>query len=578
MQKKILSVILALVMLLTVFAPAAYAEKDGLKLMVSTDTHFQPASVTGDIPEDVNDPLTRGMKNREVFYYVSQQGQLNYESTALMQKLLDDFCASDAEYLLIGGDLTNGKRESHLAMAQMLKATEEKSGKEIFVTVGNHDCAKTSSETAIDIHEFKEIYADFGFAQALCLDPASASYTYDLSDEYRLLAIDSCVYGEDDGDIDSGVAAFVKAQAETAEAEGKKLIGMMHHSILPHFEVQPMISGYMKQAEDFADMGIHFVFTGHIHANDISMAQTKKGNILYDIQTGSLITSPNAYREVTFTGDTANIRSVSISQIDTSLLPAGYSEEQLSMIENDFAEYSRQFFKAGMCRYINRYIGSADKLGKTLKLKTDGAAYALLNKLMLKIGDALLLPIYDDGTTPDVPDSIEEIAKSVCGSVPESDYEQIYEVVATVMNGFYTGDEKADIREVEVPLLLDCVKVCLAHCIANMIYAGEPMEHFNDLLSSVGVNPKMGLIKGLTGMNYAIAASNKLVTALIEPLLNGLACDFSAPEDINVTLNAGIEPSGNDTLAPLSWFKRIVMYFKNVADALFRLLNFRKIR
>lgn len=32
---------------------------------------------------------------------------------------------------------------------------------------------------------------------------------------------------------------------------------------------------------------MQFVFTGHMHANDITVATSENGNVLYDIETGS---------------------------------------------------------------------------------------------------------------------------------------------------------------------------------------------------------------------------------------------------------------------------------------------------
>ena len=77
---------------------------------------------------------------------------------------------------------------------------------------------------------------------------------------------------------------------------------MMHHSLLPHYELQPMIDLWRFYAGWFANHGILTVITGHIHANDISASVSDCGNTVYDIQTGALIASPNTYRELTFSG------------------------------------------------------------------------------------------------------------------------------------------------------------------------------------------------------------------------------------------------------------------------------------
>ena len=44
-----------------------------------------------------------------------------------------------------------------------------------------------------------------------------------------------------------------------------------------------------------------YIFTGHMHANDIAAVTTEAGNTLYDIETGSVVTYPSPARSVTLT-------------------------------------------------------------------------------------------------------------------------------------------------------------------------------------------------------------------------------------------------------------------------------------
>ena len=46
---------------------------------------------------------------------------------------------------------------------------------------------------------------------------------------------------------------------------------------------------------------MQYVFTGHMHANDIASITTENGNTLYDIETGSVVTYPSPARSVTIT-------------------------------------------------------------------------------------------------------------------------------------------------------------------------------------------------------------------------------------------------------------------------------------
>ena len=554
--KKILSVLLCLCMVLSLCGTAFAAEKP-LKITVTTDTHYKSFADMGTIENDPSvQTFTNGQLDPVLYGYASTQGQMDYESGAILKSMLADFVRSDSEYLLIGGDLTCGKRQSHLEFATLLREAEKQSGKQIFVTCGNHDC-DPDDEKYINIDEFKEIYADFGWDKALETDPTSASYTADLNDTYRLLALDSCVYGEDDGKLGKDKLDWIEAQAEAAEQDGKTLIALMHHSILPHFYVQPMLDNYRKIAEKFADWGIGIVFTGHIHANDISSAVSGKGNPIYDIQTGSLISSPNAYREVTLTQNDVQIESKYVTKINTADLPQGFTAEQLRRIEADFPAYAAGYFESGICRWINRNIGSAGKVGKLLKLDAGSAMYKGLDDLMLLIGDALHLPLYDDGKTPGKADSLEEIAALGGYTIPKSDYQRLYQVMAAFMHGFYCGDEPESLLTVEVPLLLTSIKAALAQSLYS-INCGKADALVQKVL---GVSLRERALKGLSRALYAKTMANRLVDAILVPLTDGLSADLSEPADVNCTITLQSVPTD---VVPLRFIDQLIAFIRAV--------------
>lgn len=574
-MKKISKTIIAFILcgaILFGMTTAALADNEVLRLTVAADTHFQCFTDLGDFPADPSQKSnTEGMLDKEVYYYTSTQGQMNYESYAIMKQLLASFVTGDDEYLLIAGDLTCGKRQSHIEYAQMLREAEKESGKEIFVICGNHDCDDNNLDRYIGIDEFKEIYADFGYNQALSCHADSGSYTADLSEKYRLIAIDSCIYGKDDGEINSSVMQWIREQAEAAKADGKELIGMMHHSILPHFYLQPMIDDYYTIAEQLADMGINLVFTGHIHANDISSAKTKSGNTIYDVQTGSLITSPNAFRHVAV-GDTVKITSEYITEINTDDLMDGYSPEQLRRIEESFSDYSYGFFEAGMCRWVNTFIGSAGKLGKVLKLDPDSPEYQELDRLLRIVGSSVNLPIYDDGSTPGELDSLEEIAASAGYILPESGYERVYQIVAALMGNFFHGDSGETSLDEETALLLDCIRAALAHCLVNLIAEGG----LNNLLGYLNIElPKDRLVSEAARITCAQSIASELVTSVITPLLQGIADDYSEPDDINAELDLNNVNSSLVNRASMNIFESIIRYFYRLFKALLNIFAVR---
>ncbi|MBP9988960.1 MAG: metallophosphoesterase [Ruminococcus sp.] len=565
--RKTLSILLCLSMLAGVVAIESFAGEESLKITVSSDTHFQCRADVGNLdPAQIEAAEKEGLLNSEIYYHASFQGQMNHESEALARAMLDDFAKSDSEYLLIAGDLTGGKRQSHNEFAKMLKETEEKCGKQIFVVCGNHDCDDDNYDKNISVDEFMQIYQDFGYNEALYRHDNSASYAVDLSDEYRLLAIDSCIYGKDDGQITDSVLEWVEQQAEQAEKDGKHLVAMMHHSLLSHFKVQPMFKNSSSVAEKFAQWGIKIVFTGHIHANDASMARSENGKTIYDIQTGSLITSPNAYREVEFTDEEISVTSKFVAEIDTKYLPDGFNEKQLELIKTDFPAYSYGYFEAGICRWLNKYIGSAGKVGKLMKLDVNSKEYAFVDSIMKNVGEALNLPIYDDGSTPDTVDSIEEIAGLTGNEIPESNYTRLYQLAARVMNGFYHGDEAESVKTTEFPLLYACLKAVLARSVANLVFGNDINSIINDCF---GVNLYDKTLTEVASFNFANTVADKILEATLLTVCDGFVGDFSEPSDINFTVQGyGVNETAQKTV-PLTIFEKIFAFIKYFLKNLF---------
>lgn len=391
---------------------------------------------------------------------------------------------------------------------------------------------------------FREIYAEFGYSEAFSRHADSASYAVDLNDTYRLLAIDSCIYGEDDGRISASVFRWVKAQTAQASKDGKTLLAMMHHSILPHYELQPMLSNWQFFASWFADHGIRTVLTGHIHANDISSTVSDCGNTLYDIQTGALIASPNTYRFLTFLPDALRVESRFITQIDSSLLPPMLTQQQKALIEADFPSYARTYFVSGVGKWLNRNVGSVNRLARWFKLKEGSKAYAAAEELTGVLGDAVGLDIYDTGDG----ESIERVLRPYGISVPQSAYQKPYEVAATLMYGLFHGDEATISSRADTELLLVCLQ-------------GAVLSAAQHLPAPKSLSALVTAVTGKAMSKQSLRAwSEQWAMALLETLAGGIVDDFSAPADLNVTLRW--EPQDNDvTVHPLLRLFRLLAEF-----------------
>ncbi len=446
----------------------AYADTNELKMFVAADVHFRHLDSFDATPEHY------GLSGSEMYFHADAQGQMNVESEAILYSLLDDFENSDSRVMLIPGDVTDtGYLTDHNRLAEILSSFEQRTGKQIFVICGNHDLTYdvNGSSSEATYVQFKSIYADLGYNQALSVHSATASYTAELDSNYRLLAIDTCKHGLAGGCIGDDLMEWIDEQIADAKRDGKKLIAMAHHNFLEHFPLQSPISGdfvvdgYRGLSTHFADNGIKYIFTGHFHTNDISMATTPSGNTIYDVQTSALNATPNIYRRVILSDEKVDIKSSYITKIDVSHLPEGMTAKQVALLGTDFPRYSSEYFVAGVEWWILSYIGTPQKIANALNVEEGTPEYELLGELMNVLCDVLTMPLYDPGT-PEV-DSLQEIAALGGETFPQSNYKTVPQLAADVLNAFFAGDENLKMDDPEIRLLLSCVKAALTYTLVN---------------------------------------------------------------------------------------------------------------
>ncbi len=250
--------------------------------------------------------------------------------------------AGELDYLLMPGDLTkNGDYVSHVTLAGILENFEKETGVEVIVINGNHDINNSKAEVfkngkfekgarITTPEEFREIYKNLGYDLAVeeFTPPAGEkagglSYVAQLKNGYRVVAIDGGVYsadvtnsGEDEHETHGkySEATFNWAFEQIAEStqKGYTVLGLTHFGLVPHYgEAQlATLTAFLIEdceyvSECFADAGMQYVFTGHLHTLDVSQHISDNGNIMYDIATSGSTNFPNLVRTVKF-DNTAN--------------------------------------------------------------------------------------------------------------------------------------------------------------------------------------------------------------------------------------------------------------------------------
>ena len=503
-MKKALCFFLSLLMLFASFALCANAADDALEIFVTSDTHWH----------DV------GSVNPDGFYRPrASLGQMTALTPLIVDRFLKDAAASDADFVFISGDLTDYGNDDAVSFAQILADFEDATGKQVFVVPGNHDIHMSSDPD--DHLRFRRVYARFGWDEALAVDEATSSYTADLKNGYRLLAINSNK-ADGGGLLTDALLAWIEMQVKAAKADGKQLVAMMHHQIMEHITLEQTIDGfyvldnYKDVCKKFAQWNIRVTFTGHMHIGDIAAYSGK--TTIYDVNTYALSCYPLRYRDVTFRDDAITIESRTIDTLDTTNIVPGYSDAQKAMIAADPVGYAYGCQQDSLIEEYVRNFVDADYLTDALGLEADSVGAKAIKRIL---PEHILIPLYGEGET------VEAMANALGYDLPESDYETVADLIAAFWAALVRGDENLGGNSPEGKLFLDAAYALFA------TKAAKESPAVRALLSS-----KIIARLGLKGVN------NLFTRKAFDLILTGLMVD-KAPGDNDVTLPGyGVNTAG----------------------------------
>ncbi|MBR1457518.1 MAG: metallophosphoesterase, partial [Oscillospiraceae bacterium] len=167
-------------------------------------------------------------------------GKLTRWSEELTDAFLAEVIARRPEALLLTGDLTfNGAVMSHEALAEKLRAVEA-AGVPVLVQTGNHDvydpdAARFSGDGFTRVPSassaaFREIYAAFGYDEALAVDEDSLSYLYPLNADTLVLMLDANTAHDPCG-LSDKTLGWVEKQLRAASREGRYVLAAGHQNL-----------------------------------------------------------------------------------------------------------------------------------------------------------------------------------------------------------------------------------------------------------------------------------------------------------------------------------------------------------
>ncbi|HHV39507.1 MAG TPA: metallophosphoesterase [Tepidimicrobium sp.] len=298
------------------------------------------------------------------------------------------------DIVILPGDLTcNGEEKSHLELAEKLKDIK-KLGVHVFVVPGNHDIENPWARNyfgnemikidSITSDQFADIYAPFGYKDALSRDPNSLSYLATPSEDIWLLMLDSAKYDrnkvkdgpEMGGALSDKTLNWIEQCGELAKENDARLIAVMHHSLLNHSEVvneNYTIENNEEAVKVLKDSGVEIVLTGHIHLQDIK-SHDGDGKIIYDIATSCLIAYPNQYGTLRFVPNKGFHYRTNRINMDNWIKANNISDSNL----RNFHEYSRNFFQK---RTYDKYYDSLLEISKytDTEMKAISETISILN-------------------------------------------------------------------------------------------------------------------------------------------------------------------------------------------------------
>lgn len=557
-MKKILAMILSVIFVLSCVT-VSFAANDELSLIVVTDTHFSDVDSTTPIKNSTDE---------NPFGHVVSNGKLVAESAAIYDEFFKEAAASDADYVVITGDISdNGIVDNVDSIVEKLEEFERTSGKTVIACMGNHETYhlneyKSYIPGGLTGPEFREHYKNLGYDIALEIDEQSASYTVDLNSKYRMLVIDTNA-------LNGRLVDWIEQQAISAKEDGKYLISAGHFSLFPHYMAESIASGSVINSEynlpdKFIDWGIKFYFSGHTHELDTAQYTNDKG-IVYDITSGALTTYPANYKTAVFTDSEVKIDTKYIEKVDMSLVPEGLAKEAYDLLENDFRAYARKMFTTGAQKEISYYI-NANYLINAAHLDSvrDEEIINLIKSVVPRFNEAIRMPLYGEN-------SLSVVANKHKYPLPGTEYSTLFGAMCEAYCNHCAGNENCS---VDSPL----GKLAMNGIATALVYALDELseEDFQTVINwaldtfELPVNIPPELRDLAANALYKYDEIEYIAIYIASPLIDDFLND-PRPDDVTATF-PGYSQNEVKTVTFWTWIHNILNSIKLAFNAIFSVL------
>lgn len=347
---------LLLALCLTLCACAAPGEGAGsvepppdikeLTIAVASDLHYLSQALTD------NGPLFQEVVRRG-------DGKLMLYIEEITEAFTEQMIAEKPDLLILSGDLSfNGEYQSHVDLTEKLRRIEE-AGVQVLALSGNHDVnlsftvryegegyERVQNTTAED---FRALYRDFGYAEALSVDDISGSYVYAPCQGLRIIMLDT---NSQIGNIFPEKSfSWLEQQLMEAQQDGAQVITASHQNLLIHNSL--FISSYrimngMELEVLLKKYGVLAHLSGHMHI------QHYAEDGIPEVLTSPLSLTPCRYGLLHWDAERLDYEAKSVDVADWAERQ-GLTDETLL----HFADYAREsFYQRSYRQIINAYAES----------------------------------------------------------------------------------------------------------------------------------------------------------------------------------------------------------------------------
>ncbi len=489
-------------------------------------------------------------------YLEGQRKMVDY-SVPLFDEMIERIKDAKPDLVLITGDLTkDGEQLSHTYVIGKLNELKALSIPTLVIP-GNHDRgtnsnaveydgASTSPVSTATNDWFATQYANYGYGASSERESSSLTYACEPIEGLVVIGIDSGT----DGVVSSTTLEWVAEKATAARTEGKKVIAMMHHPLIPHVSnAETLVSSYVVEDHDnirnaLIDAGIKVIFTGHFHTSDIAKDYNDDlTKDIYDVNTGSLISYPCDYREVTLSDDMTEM-SITTGHITSLSSDPTFSTETAK--ERLYASTKKIVYDKAIAKAQEQYAGFWAMMSSRLTPQVETLAG--------KVADAFIIHAEGNEAAHDTEDIISSLSLAFT-LMPETESmckSMLYDKAPYGIEGRenVTNDLTLDI-ELPVSLIKLAADGYSTYCWENSLditkttgltaFFVSEVTATTVVLKPVSVIPEsMGFIaKGTGSVTYDLFKADEVPDDMPENLLEAAPIAIPAPANAYVLSTKG---------------------------------------